>query len=51
MFLSGGVYVLCLWTSELSVLLELSMKLHTFFSCPLCCVSLFAGSVLLKKFM
>ena len=39
--------VLCLWTLELSLLLELSMKVSTLFSCP--CINLVAASILLKK--
>ena len=48
MVLSAVVCVLCLWTLELSELLELSMKVSTLFSC-LCCISLAAVSILLKK--
>jgi hypothetical protein len=48
MILTAVVCVLCLWTLKLSVLLELSMKMSTLFSCP-CCISLVAMSILLKK--
>jgi hypothetical protein len=48
MVLTAVVCVLCLWTLELSVLLELSMKVSTLFSCP-CCINLVAVSILLKK--
>jgi len=41
------VCVLWLWTLELSVLLELSMKVCTLFSCP--CISLAAVSILLNS--